>query len=39
MLKIVDCAIAVCAVTINKRATNNPERTLTFFTVRTAFLF
>src|SRR5262245_38859869 len=33
MLKIVDCANAVCAVTATKRATNNPERTLKFFTV------
>src|SRR5215510_14399795 len=35
ILKIVDCAIAVCAVTTNKRATNNPERTLNLFTVFT----
>src|SRR5215467_4736686 len=35
MLKIVDCAIAVCAVTTNKSATNNPERTLKVFTVLT----
>jgi hypothetical protein len=35
MLKIVDCAIAVCAVTTNKSATNNPERTLKLFTVVT----
>jgi hypothetical protein len=33
MLKIVDCASADCAVTMNKRATNNPERTLKLFTV------
>src|SRR5438128_6928131 len=33
MLKIVDCAIAVCAITTNNRATNNPEKTLNFFTV------
>src|SRR5262245_10785034 len=33
MLKIVDCAIAVCAATTNNRATNNPDRTLEFFTV------
>ena len=40
MLKIVDCAIAVCAVTINNRATNNPERTLKFFTAfNPPFLF
>jgi hypothetical protein len=38
MLKIVDCANAVCAVTANKRAINNPERTLAFFTVLPAFL-
>src|SRR5262245_63389696 len=38
ILNIVDCAIAVCAVTTNKRATNNPERTLPFFTVLPAFL-
>jgi hypothetical protein len=30
---MVDCAIAVCAATTNKRATNNPEKTLIFFTV------
>src|SRR5215471_8262267 len=35
MLKIVDCAIAVCAATTNKSATNNPERTLKLFTVIT----
>src|SRR5438105_11585903 len=33
MLKIVDCAMAVCAITTNNRATNNPEKTLNFFTV------
>jgi hypothetical protein len=35
MLKIVDCAIAVSAVTTNKSATNNPARTLKLFTVLT----
>src|SRR5215470_4137527 len=35
ILKIVDCAIADCAATTNKRATNNPERTLNLFTVFT----
>src|SRR5215510_1084439 len=39
ILKIVDCAIAVCAVTTNKRATNNPERTLNLFTVFTPPFF
>src|SRR5262245_54383712 len=33
ILNIVDCAIAVCAVRANKRATNNPDRTFKFFTV------
>jgi hypothetical protein len=39
ILNIVDCAIAVCAVTTNKRATNNPDRTLEFFTVFTRPFF
>src|SRR5262245_39001828 len=33
MLKIVDCASAVCAAITNIRATTNPERTLKLFTV------
>src|SRR5262249_41829916 len=39
ILKIVDCAIAVCTVTTNKRATNNPDRTLKFFTAFTRPFF
>src|SRR5262245_19196389 len=39
MLKMVDCAIAVCAATTNKSATNSPEKTLVLFTVLTRLSF
>jgi len=38
MLKIVDCAIALCALTTKERATHNPGRTCDFFTVEPTFL-
>jgi len=35
MLKMVDCAIAVCALKTNETATNSPEKNLVLFTVST----
>jgi len=39
MLKMVDCAIAVCALKTNETATNNPEKNLVLFTVFTRLSF